>query len=664
MYYEVGAKQIQGGRDYQEDSFQVYFPDPTDEEKEQVMVVMADGMGGHAGGAVASELVVEKVIDTFGASHGADDFPAVLREAADTANRSIQERTRESPELQGMGCTLVAINLRNKLLNWLSVGDSLLYLIRDGEVIRKNDDHSYGGYLDKLIAAGEEVPETPGFTPRRNMLMSYINGEEIAMIDCPEEPFRLYPGDRLIIASDGLDTVPVDEFPFLSKKAVSAQEMAEALILAVEDAGKKNQDNTTVIVVDVIGSPGDDTTDQSPGDWVGDTWLPLDPTGREVDITVQGEEEQDDSTEEEAVPVLSLDADKAEGASLFSEAETEPVSSPTSGSRDSAPEKGVVRDTERPVSRAKGLLIAAVVLLLAVVAGVSLLLFGGGEQKRDQRVSQLPQENQQQPVEQADELDAVEKGVVETPEPAQLVIEIIQEALKSGGQGPKMAIIPAGTFTQGSPASSPAFDERPPRDVSLPRFAISITEITFADYDLFVKQIGGSVPADQGWGRNRRPVINVSWDDARAYAAWLSDQTGHQYRLPSESEWEYAARAGSVTPYWWGWKPDHGRANCFLCGSDWDGVKSAPVGSFPANPWKIHDTSGNVLEWVSDCMHPNYKGAPTDGSSWQESGCEERVVRGGSWDKPADSARVAKRQGLRADVRQDNLGFRLVRELN
>ncbi|HAC35171.1 MAG TPA: hypothetical protein DCF45_11695, partial [Gammaproteobacteria bacterium] len=584
MYYEVGAKQIQGGRDYQEDSFQVYFPDPTDEQKEQAMVVMADGMGGHAGGAVASELVVDKVIEIFGASHGAGDFPAVLREAADQANRSIQERTRESPELQGMGCTLVAINLRNKLLNWLSIGDSLLYLIRDGEVIRKNDDHSYGGYLDKLIAAGEEVPETPGFTPRRNMLMSYINGEEIAMIDCPEEAFRLYPGDRLIVASDGLDTVPVDEFPFLSKKAVSAQEMAEALIGAVEDAGKKNQDNTTVIVVDVIGSPGDDTTDQTPGDWVGDTWLPIDPTGREVDITVQGEEDQDESTQEEAASVLSLDADGVGDASLSSEAETGLASSSPSVSRDSVLEQSVARDAEQLPSRAKGPLIAAaVVVLLGVVAGVFLFLFGGGEPQQEPRVSQLPRANLQQPTEQAAERDAVEKAVVETPEPAQPVIEIIQDALKSGGKGPKMAMLPAGKFTQGSSASSPAFDERPPRDVILPRFAISITEVTFADYDLFVKQVGGSVPADQGWGRNRRPVINVSWDDARAYAAWLSDQTGHQYRLPSESEWEYAARAGSVTPYWWGWKPDHGRANCFLCGSDWDGVKSAPVGSFPAN---------------------------------------------------------------------------------
>ncbi len=662
MYYEVGAKQIQGGRDYQEDSFQVYFPDPTDEEKEQVMVVMADGMGGHAGGAVASELVVERVIDIFGASHGADDFPAVLREAADTANRSIQERTRESPELQGMGCTLVAINLRNKLLNWLSVGDSLLYLIRDGEVIRKNDDHSYGGYLDKLIAAGEEVPETPGFTPRRNMLMSYINGEEIAMIDCPEEPFRLYPGDRLIIASDGLDTVPVDEFPFLSKKAISAQEMAEALIRAVEDVGKKNQDNTTVIVVDVIGSPGDDTTDQSPGDWVGDTWLPLDPTGNEQDITVQGEEEQDDSTEEEMVPDGSVSAAESVGKTSGSSPIAQTTGSASSVAGDSKPGLSGITVADRSPGRSKLPLIAAgVIVFLAVVAGGFMFLSTGDDQVRQQRLIERPATEQPTQVTERMGSDQVEATEVE---PEEVIIEIIQDPLKSGGMGPEMAKLPAGKFVQGSSASSPSFDERPPREVSLPRFAISITEITFADYDLFVKQIGGSLPADQGWGRNRRPVINVSWDDARAYAAWLSDQTGHQYRLPSESEWEYAARAGSVTPYWWGWKPDHGRANCFLCGSEWDGVKSAPVGSFPANPWKLHDTSGNVLEWVSDCMHPNYKGAPTDGGSWQESGCEERVVRGGSWDKPADSARVAKRQGLRADVRQDNLGFRLVRELN
>ncbi|MEL0082401.1 MAG: SUMF1/EgtB/PvdO family nonheme iron enzyme, partial [Gammaproteobacteria bacterium] len=252
---------------------------------------------------------------------------------------------------------------------------------------------------------------------------------------------------------------------------------------------------------------------------------------------------------------------------------------------------------------------------------------------------------------------------VEAAETESTAPSFIKDPLKIGGQGPQMVELAGGVFTQGSSSLSTAFEERPDREVTVPPFAISVTEVTFNEYGLFVKAVGGRLPDDQGWGRGERPVINVSWDDARAYAAWLSSQTGHRYRLPSESEWEYAARAGTSSAYWWGRKPGKNRANCWGCGSEWDGVKTAPVSSFAANPWGLRDTSGNVLEWVADCMHKNYKGAPVDGSAWQQSGCTERVVRGGSWSNPADGSRVAKRVGIRADVRQDNLGFRLVREL-
>ena len=141
-------------------------------------------------------------------------------------------------------------------------------------------------------------------------------------------------------------------------------------------------------------------------------------------------------------------------------------------------------------------------------------------------------------------------------------------------------------------------------------------------------------PGDQGWGRGGRPVIHVSWEDATAYAAWLSEETGEEYRLPSESEWEYAARAGTTTRYTWRDDIGRNRSNCDGCGGRWDDEdRTAPAGSFAANAWGLHDVHGNVWEWVGDCWHENYARAPRDGSAWTTGGdCSRRVVRGGSWD--------------------------------
>ena len=136
---------------------------------------------------------------------------------------------------------------------------------------------------------------------------------------------------------------------------------------------------------------------------------------------------------------------------------------------------------------------------------------------------------------------------------------------------------------------------------------------------------------ERGWGRGRRPVINVSWEDAVAYTKWLSGQTGERCRLPSEAEWEYAARAGSVTKYSWGNEIGSNQANCDVCGSQWDGKQTAPVGSFDPNGWGLHDLHGNVWEWVQDCWNGSYQGAPTNGSAWESGDCSRRVLRGGSW---------------------------------
>src|SRR5205823_12154354 len=135
----------------------------------------------------------------------------------------------------------------------------------------------------------------------------------------------------------------------------------------------------------------------------------------------------------------------------------------------------------------------------------------------------------------------------------------------------------------------------------------------------------GYKPSDYGWGRGRRPVINVSWDDAKAYAAWLANRTGKAYRLLSEAEWEYAARAGTTTVYFWGDAIGNNNANCDGCGSQWDKRQTAPVGSFKSNAFGLYDMAGNVWQWVQDCYHADYQGAPTAGSEWTSGDCSRRV---------------------------------------
>ncbi len=152
-------------------------------------------------------------------------------------------------------------------------------------------------------------------------------------------------------------------------------------------------------------------------------------------------------------------------------------------------------------------------------------------------------------------------------------------------------------------------------------FLIGKHEVTFAEYDRFALATWRKLPDDQGWGRDDRPVINVTWDDTAAYAKWLREETGKAYRLPTEAEWEYAARGETNTDYWWGddiQQKGETWANCIGCSSERDLNQTALVGSFDANPFGLHDTAGNVWEWVKDCWHENYDGAPADGSAWEE----------------------------------------------
>ena len=229
---------------------------------------------------------------------------------------------------------------------------------------------------------------------------------------------------------------------------------------------------------------------------------------------------------------------------------------------------------------------------------------------------------------------------------------------------PEMVVIPAGHFQMGCVSGiNCATDEKPVHEVKIASFELSKYEVTFEEYDAFTDATGRERADDEGWGRGQRPVINVSWYDAMAYAAWLSKQTGKTYRLPTEAEWEYAARSGTTTVYSWGNDAGVNRANCNGCGSQWDNEKTAPVGSFESNGWGLYDMHGNVREWVQDCLNASYEGAPTDGSAWGSGDCSHRIVRGGSWTWGPMDMRSAYRFRNTTNTRYKMLGFRVTRDL-
>ena len=232
---------------------------------------------------------------------------------------------------------------------------------------------------------------------------------------------------------------------------------------------------------------------------------------------------------------------------------------------------------------------------------------------------------------------------------------------------PEMVVVPEGSFLMGSPEDEAGRDddEGPVHRVTIARpFAVGVYEVTFSEWDACVSDggCGGYRPKDRGWGRGRRPVINVSWEDAKAYVEWLSRETGEEYRLLSEAEWEYVARAGTRTRYWWGDKIGLKRASCSGCWDRWGGRQTAPVGSFSANAFGLYDVHGNVNEWVEDCWNESYRGAPRDGSAWESGDCSRRMLRGGHWSSLPGSLRSAVR-GPRTILWFNDPGFRVARTL-
>ncbi|MGF1528742.1 MAG: SUMF1/EgtB/PvdO family nonheme iron enzyme [Candidatus Competibacterales bacterium] len=228
---------------------------------------------------------------------------------------------------------------------------------------------------------------------------------------------------------------------------------------------------------------------------------------------------------------------------------------------------------------------------------------------------------------------------------------------------PLMIKLPPAEFTMGS-NDNVYSSEYPAHRVhrSYP-VAISRFEITVAEYDHYRRAVGLASPDRQDHATDvNYPVTQVSWDDAMDYTQWLGMSTGYNYRLPSEAEWEYAARATQKSKYPWGNWVGSNNANCLGCRSPWDNQQVAPVGSFAANAFGLYDTAGNVLEWVADCWNNDYHGAPDNGTPWLQGDCRSRIVRGGAWNTKPLALRVTHRDWRPLDTRSDNLGFRVVRE--
>ncbi|WP_407519741.1 SUMF1/EgtB/PvdO family nonheme iron enzyme [Methylobacterium oryzisoli] len=234
------------------------------------------------------------------------------------------------------------------------------------------------------------------------------------------------------------------------------------------------------------------------------------------------------------------------------------------------------------------------------------------------------------------------------------------ETFQDCGTCPELVVVPPGEFTMTGEAEF----EKPAHRVVIRRpFAIGRHEVTFAQWDACAA--AGACKADvddHGFGRGDRPVIDVSYDEVQAFLRWLSAQARRTYRLPSEAEWEYAARAGSTTPFWWGAVAGNGRANCEDC-SPAPPRRTLPVGSFRPNGFGLYDTAGNAAEWVEDCWNPTYRGAPADGAPWRAGQCQLRVLRGGSFTGRAAAARSGARFRYDRDIRYYANGFRVVRDL-
>ncbi|TDU28152.1 formylglycine-generating enzyme required for sulfatase activity [Panacagrimonas perspica] len=323
--------------------------------------------------------------------------------------------------------------------------------------------------------------------------------------------------------------------------------------------------------------------------------------------------------------------------------------------------------------------VASALLLVVSVASAQVPDDASRELKHQRPAAEKPTKKKRSKTDTAKPAEATRKPVVCTPIEGSPGLEPMS-VWRDCADTPEMVTMPGGSFLMGELGETGLLYERPIREVQIKPFAMGRYEVTFIEWDdCHAAGFCMTRPDDKGWGRGFHPVINVTWVDAQQYVAWLSRKTGQSYRLPTEAEWEYAARAGTTSSFPWGESlaatcdyanafdisGHNERPNWFWSVFCVDGYAyTAPVGSFPPNPWGLYDMQGNVWEWTQDCWHSDYTGAPTDGSAWISGGeCEKRVNRGGGWGNHPRTLRVAKRDADSATGYGDAFGFRVVRDL-
>lgn len=617
IYYEIAGSQIDGARELQEDAFLTTFVDVDKMPAQSVaLVLVTDGMGGHAAGNIASNMVVSTFNKHFTSNAGKKEPPELLRDCLRLGNQALQDSIRETPALHGMGCTMVGGALVRGKLFWVSVGDSHLYHLRDGKMEQRNEDHSYGGYLDRLRAEGLDPKPEQGLS--RHMLMSAVTGDEIAEIDCPDQGAQLLPEDRLILATDGIDTLGPERIASIAVGAGSARDCVQMLLDAVEKDNKPRQDNTTVVVVDVR----------------------------------EREPKPEQKRASKATMMLERPPGTANGQRSADRIDSTPGANRSTS---------VAATARQPAARkSSGGLVAAGVVALAAAAGAGWYWFQ--VQAADPSLPVSNGNSSSTPVSPV--------RVTTSPEPVLTTPnnlpsgarEPFTDVLSVGGQGPTMVPIPPAMYRMGGDSAANSADEQPARVVELRAFAVSRAEITVAEYRKFASATGRRIPASHGLDQEVEPVSDVSWRDATAYASWLTLQSGEFYRLPTEAEWEFVAGVGTRTAFWWGGNVGQDNARCFDCGAMVNPLRPAPVMRFAANPLGVHDTAGNVAEWVEDCYVFSYVGAPRDGSAVVSDGCVERVIRGGGYRTPSPDLRATRRDKRPADARDVAIGFRVARD--
>lgn len=630
LNFEIAGAQLIGARETQEDA---YLVTPLSPEGD-ALVTVADGMGGHAAGNVASELAVQALNRHVSDHYAREAVAELLRNAVDRANHAIAKTVNEQATLKGMGCTVVAVVVSASGLQWASVGDSLLYLIRGNEIRKLNADHSYGALLDRLAAMGQPIAPEPGCP--RHMLLSALTGDDILEVDCPAEPIQVRPGDRLLIASDGLNTLNHDQITAICPAARSARDCADRLLTAITHARAKHQDNVTVVVIDVRAA------------------LSLSPAVTAARVP-------------ETAPASTQRTMTLPDMNIAMEQAPEPVARPPA----------VSRAASRPqVARRPWKTIAAVAVLATTGLMTVLTLRSAAPPSQGpvRAGSDLRSSGASAPAAPAQPIDkssatpglsseappTLKGGASLAPEPD---ARSFRDTLSGGHPAPEMIWIPAGSFEMGSSRFGSDPDERPKHRVTLHRFAIGKFEITESEYAPFAAANNGrKTRAGRRGVSQSHPVVGVSWEDAVAYTRWLSQKTGFKYRLPSEAEWEYAAGGRATTPFWWGFKVHGGEAHCLGCGSGFPLREAAAIGQFKANTFGLFDTAGNVMEWVQDCYHPSYDGAPSGGSAWEQEGCQKHIARGGAFSTPSGSLRTSKRYRFDLGRGYDDVGFRVLRE--